>query len=782
MTITLENPWLQLIFDPAESGSWSLQGIQANAPLIHQARLDVRARRGGSMPPWRQADISAPQRSDSPHGPLTWVDLRFAPIEDGLAYRITFAMPETQPFLLWRIVVQNQGSAPAQIERLELLKEAQVSFPMRTGNASPRLAFLSNGWQSWSYSGVYAANEQQRRTRLRLFQGPPNVNPQTPHTRRRGCFSSDMFAVLGDRTSRSAILVGFLSQRQHFGSVEARLTGAVPLLRLWANGDNVLLEPGAEISTDWACLNLLHVDEADPLGAYLEAVAREHALPAGQRLVPTGWCSWYQFFQNVTAVDIRQNIQAIQEQRSALPLDVFQIDDGFESQVGDWFSFKATFPDSVAPLAVEIRRAGMIPGLWLAPFIVHPQSRLMQEHPDWLLRSRLNRPVNAGFLWNTFTTALDMTHPSAMAYVEEVISTAVHRWGFPYLKLDFLFAAALPGRRRDPRQTRAQVLRSALEAVRRAAGETTLLLGCGCPLGTAIGLVDAMRISADVDVRWTPAFHGIRAFFHSEPHMPATRNALQNVLVRAPLHRRWWINDPDCLLLRPETELTLAELQTHASVVALSGGMLLLSDHLPNLPPERLRVAQSLLPLIGQAPRLIDWLDAHTPSRLRLDLQNDSGCWHLLALINWDDHPREFELNLEEYQLNGDGEYHLREFWSGLAGVTHRGRFPLGVLPAHGTALLALRPRQPDAPQYLGSDLHISQGLEVTSWQQTADELNFGVERPGGVYGRVYLHLPLPPSQVQVNQRPVQLENCPEGYALNLAVNGKASVQLTWKH
>ena len=35
--------------------------------------------------------------------------------------------------------------------------------------------------------------------------------------------------------------------------------------------------------------------------------------------------------------------------------------------------------------------------------------------------------------------------------------------------------------------------------------------------------------------------------------MPSVRNALQNVLCRLPLHQRWWINDPDCLLLRPET-------------------------------------------------------------------------------------------------------------------------------------------------------------------------------------------------------------------------------------
>ncbi len=382
---------------------------------------------------------------------------------------------------------------------------------------------------------------------------------------------------------------------------------------------------GAEIFTDWACLALVQPDAPDPLGVYLDAVAREHGVAAQPRPSPTGWCSWYHFFQKIDPESIRGNLQSLQRMRSDLPLDLVQIDDGFEAQVGDWLAFQPAFPQGVAPLAAEIRHAGFSPGLWLAPFIVHPRSRLAAEHPDWLLRGAFNRPVNAGFLWNTFTTALDLTLPPAQEYVREVIHTAVQRWGFSYLKLDFLFAASLPGKRFDPTRTRAQVLRRALEDVRQAAGEEAQLLGCGCPLGPAIGLVDAMRISSDVDVGWTPSYRGQKFFFQAEPHMPSVRNALQNVLCRLPLHQRWWINDPDCLLLRPETRLTLEEIRTLASVIALSGGSLFLSDDLPALPPERLRIAESLLPLIGQAARIPDWLDQHTPSRLRLDLENSSG-------------------------------------------------------------------------------------------------------------------------------------------------------------
>ena len=108
-----------------------------------------------------------------------------------------------------------------------------------------------------------------------------------------------------------------------------------------------------------------------------------------------------------------------------------------------------------------------------------------------------------------------------------------------------------------------------------------------------------MRIGTDVAPWWHPEYKIIDPIYRLEPDEPAARNAIQNVLTRLPFHRRWWINDPDCLLLRPETKLSLAEVHSLATVIALNDGMLLLSDDLPALPPERTRIAQVLLPLLG---------------------------------------------------------------------------------------------------------------------------------------------------------------------------------------
>ena len=356
-------------------------------------------------------------------------------------------------------------------------------------------------------------------------------------------------------------------------------------LGMWANCDEVRLDPGKTISTDWAVFNPILLDHRDPLDKYLEAVARENdvRVPAES---PVGWCSWYHFYTHLSEKDVQANLKTILEQQETLPIQLVQIDDGFESQIGDWFTFKPEFPNGVKPLAEEISREGLIPGLWLAPFIVHPRSQLAKKHPDWLLRKKNGRLANAGFVWNVLDTALDLTVPEALEYACSVVRTASKEWGYPYLKLDFLYAAALKGSYKDPTVTRAQVLRRGMEAIREAVGKDVTILGCGAPLGSMLGLIDANRIGADVSGYWEPNFNGIGAFFKNEPAMPSARNSIRNILTRAALHQHWWINDPDCLLIRPDTNLTLDEVQSLASVIALTGGSLLVSDDLPKLPAD----------------------------------------------------------------------------------------------------------------------------------------------------------------------------------------------------
>src|SRR5262249_13553872 len=80
---------------------------------------------------------------------------------------------------------------------------------------------------------------------------------------------------------------------------------------------------------------------------------------------------------------------------------------------------------------------------------------------------------------------------------------------------------------------------------------------------------DGMRIGPDVSPYWGSGGAGD----------PSTVHALDAIIARSFMHRRLWLNDPDCLMLRArQTQLSADERLALASVIAGSGGMLLISD------------------------------------------------------------------------------------------------------------------------------------------------------------------------------------------------------------
>ena len=123
-------------------------------------------------------------------------------------------------------------------------------------------------------------------------------------------------------------------------------------------------------------------------------------------------------------------------------------------------------------------------------------------------------------------------------------------------------------------------MRAGFEAIRAGAGEQTFLLGCGVPLSNAVGIVDGNRIGADVAPSWELQSEVAMLAGYTETQ-PATRHAWSATAIRSFMHRRLWLNDPDCLMLRTEqTDLGVDAARTWARAVGVSGGMVLVSDDL----------------------------------------------------------------------------------------------------------------------------------------------------------------------------------------------------------
>jgi len=717
---------------------------------------------------WSILETEEPTIQEAPAGPMRLITFRLATTLKDVQLIVRCGLSMADPMAFFQLQLDNQSGKELILKRLDLLDIPTGQLHLGQASAEEPV-FYSNGWQSWYSTGSFILGDRQNTSILGRFQNPMVVNPGTPQPKTHNTFTGDMFGLIGDRKTRVGLVAGFLSQKAQFSSLEATFTPE-PGLKIWANGDSVHLIDGSRIQTDWLAVNFVSLADPDPLGPYLATVGRLHGVKQDES-VPVGWCSWYHFYQDIDEKVLDANLDTVIALEPELPLELFQIDDGFETYPGDWYDFDPGFPNGLKPLVEKTKAAGLIPGVWLAPFIVHAKARLVTEHPDWLLRDSEGKTVTAGFVWNNFTLALDLTNPEALAYTQDVIRTAVEDWGFTYLKLDFLYAAALDGVYQDPSLSRAQVLRLGLEALREAAGPEITMLGCGCPLGSGLGIFEAMRISADVSGYWKPHFPPVSGILQNEPHMPSARNAIHNILTRAPLHRRWWVNDPDCLLVRPDTKLSLAEVQTLTTAIGLTGGSLLVSDDLPALPADRLAIAQALLPVIGKRARVLDLFETDFPGLLRVDLVGPEGPWHLLAKFNWESTPKDLSFSNTEFQLAPDQSYWLREFWSGQLGLLKLERSLIFTkIPAHGVAVVAARTFDPHKSTFLGSTLHLAQGLELTAWQESEKELNIEFSLGRKAPGDITLSLPWQPALALCNGEPCAFDDLGDGiYTIHLA-------------
>jgi alpha-galactosidase len=351
----------------------------------------------------------------------------------------------------------------------------------------------------------------------------------------------------------------------------------------------------------------------EPL-AVLEGSAVEDLLEAYARLVkganrvrinpwnPVGWCSWYQYFGRLGWPDVLENLEVAAGDRGGFPFDVFQVDDGYETEIGDWLTAKPGYPD-LAGLAEAIKAKGYRAGIWTAPFSAAESSELFARHPGWMVAEEgKSKPCYRG--WGKTIYALDTTHPEVKGWLQETFA-ALRRAGFSYLKIDFLFAAAMPGTR-HARVTPIQAYREGLRTIRQAAGKD-FVLACGAPLLPSVGLVDGMRIGEDTAPYWKTkpsGFQGPNAYF-----------ALKNALMRQFMHRAFWLNDPDCLLLRGrETELRGSERELYAMAAGALDNMVIVSDKLSLLGEEEKGLLRRALTLRGGRSRVTGLLgeDAYT--------------------------------------------------------------------------------------------------------------------------------------------------------------------------
>ncbi len=572
---------------------------------------------------------------------------------------LTFAVPldsdlcshNHDPPLLWKVDIPPHWSGSSLT--LDTITVMDGTVDLR----EPATAVYIEGYQSWSFTGSVLKGEKQPSSAMpNVFSKAFNLggclpevptavlpakgwstnvcNPEffessrTPKRviskkQKKYPYKSDFFACITtardeimDESGGPALVCGWLSQHKQFGLVS--IDDQLKKVKMHATHEAML---NCKISTDWAYAQIITPNRYDeePMVHYLHsAAAHNQAKPLQNGPLLTGWCSWYHYYENITEENLRSNFIRLTTMKDKVPTNMAMVDDGYMTAWGDWDSLKPKKFTTMNVVASDIASSRMRPGLWMAPFTADKHSKIAKNHPEWIIRNEKGRPANSSNC-GKFFYGLDATNPQVREHVFNSVRMAVHEWGFRVLKIDFLYAACLEGNGKyDMSMTRAEAMHLALQTIREAAGPNVFLIGCGCPMATGIGYIDGMRVSADTGPTWYPE---LPLPWWDNGTLPSVRGMIRNSMSRAPMGHRWWQNDPDCLLLGESTKLTNEEVASAASIIAMTCGMLLVSDDLTKVSQSRMNILSRIYPMTGVSGVILDLHTTKTkgmPSLIRL--------------------------------------------------------------------------------------------------------------------------------------------------------------------
>lgn len=217
------------------------------------------------------------------------------------------------------------------------------------------------------------------------------------------------------------------------------------------------------------------------------------------------WFTWAAFGKGVRQErDIEPELPYIAE----IGADTIIIDDGWEKVVGQWEVDTDKFPEIIG-LIENIKKMGIKPGVWVAPFMVMRESEIFNLKNEWIIKDTDGKVLNVSNPQIQPTGRLRPFVERAVGLdisIEEVRDhlygefIRLAKIGFEVFKVDFVsipFVGDLSNKEKTSVEYYRQFFIEVRDRIKKVTGKDIEIIGCGAPMMESIGLFDGIRVSAD---------------------------------------------------------------------------------------------------------------------------------------------------------------------------------------------------------------------------------------------------------------------------------------------
>ena len=307
-----------------------------------------------------------------------------------------------------------------------------------------------------------------------------------------------------------------------------------------------------------------------------------------------GWCSWYAFGHSINQDNIVSQAKWFKE-HSEIPIEYILIDEGWTSW-GDWEKHNiAKFPNGMKNLADSIKKLGLKPGIWIAPFLIERKSDLFEKHPDWFVKK--NGKLVNGANWTPFDKfylerfILNIKKDEVRRYIFKCVDELLDKNRFDLVKLDFLYSIYfIPGV--TPNEA-GGFIRQLLNYISKKY-PYVYTIACGSPLLPVIGATDSLRIGPDTISPYLDGVPLISNLFHEL----RVDRVISNINRRS-WTKDFWNIDPDVFVCRKSLGISDKKLLKLQIAFKNLKGNLFLGDDMTKLDEKRIK--KFILPLFRSA-------------------------------------------------------------------------------------------------------------------------------------------------------------------------------------
>jgi hypothetical protein len=432
---------------------------------------------------------------------------------------------------------------------------------------------------------------------------------------------------------------------------------------------------------------------------YTDCLARTRPFrgPTSTSVHSVIWGSWNEgIYTKVNEEIVLRNARFIKENFPTVAW--IQIDDGyalkrFGSGCGHGYPDindnvdKKKFPHGMKHVADKIKEIGLRPALWMGLFI-DDRCPIVSEHPDRFLKDKTSgrmltlasgeTPSSTGASPYTYHM-LDFSVKEARDYITGVFTTVVDDWGFEGIKLDFWSHSFETTRAQlaHPEKTLLEWRRWFLEMLRSVLPDDGYLES-GCSVGQGnpfLGqYVDNFRAGIDIgDGSWENIKRSAQWFMPDALHVTnriyvANSDSVSIMSGLNEAEKRSWFNY--CLVTRTMCELA-GDLEAVADRSRIEELQKLLKAPYNG---EKVYMADFSLDN-SRIPPNVWYFNGSADSAQR---PSPDGAVRFVAVINWDDDEKDFEVTASMLQLDSDRTYWTRDYWTDETGeLTGSLRFAL---------------------------------------------------------------------------------------------------------